>query len=399
MLGSYALPKTLLRVEVKGTDLDPAKAQTIMTALEEVTVADDDRIYCLDHLSSPTAKDDINIVRGAPVIAPPYGRNNQTSTNLLSFISSNSIDYTADIIRKLIRAAFIAISGKPDFTPIARSLKADTPDLKLLANITFDPFSTFDVVRANSQLRSLGYCVLLEIGDVDTVAVEGQRFCSNHRYLEERRARFAEAYANYQRASDLPSSTPGILYRPRIPFRVFVYAKDDPKGSTAWKLVQTAQLKLENISPVVSIGVNRAIFSARRTAFLFDRGVLVGWCVSKRSELLSAVEIPLEVVRSIVALPTQVLQVRIDEVTKSNELLRAQTDLIKLQRQYISYILDPKADKPTSTQKASTNPALPTPPAAVFDPAFVGDGAREAPATGFDQVCADPTSAQAANQK
>jgi hypothetical protein len=242
-------------------------------------------------------------------------------------------------------------------------------------------------------LRPLGFCILLEIGSLDTVSQDGRRFCSDYKFLRQRRARFDEAYAAYEQAVDLPARVPGILYRPRQPFRVFVYAKDDPKGLDSWRLVRTAHLKLENVSPVLSLGVERAIFSARRTAFLFDRGALVGWCVSKKSELLAAMEIPLEVVRSIVALPTAVLMVRVDQVTKNNELLGAERDLLKLQRQYIGFLLDSKATtSPLGTKNKDTNfgtkgPELPK------DFNFATDTARQADFAEFKEVCAQPPKA------
>jgi hypothetical protein len=239
--------------------------------------------------------------------------------------------------------------------------------------------------------------VLLEIGESDTVAREGTRFCGDHGYLRQRRASFDEAYANYERAIDLPTSVPGILYRPRQSYRAYIYVKDDPKGPDPWRLVQTVQLRLENISPVVSLGVERAIFSARRTAFLFDRGTLVGWCVSKKSELLAAMEIPLEVVRSIVALPTAILQVRIDEVTRSNDLAAAERDLISIQRQYISFLLNPNLttsplpnkQKDDLTAADTQKPSL----QALADSfGFQTESQRQAAAFGssFNSVCAAP---------
>ena len=391
-LGSYALSKTLLRIQVKGTDVDPNNARTALTALQEVSISDPNRVYCLDHLASPTAKDEISVVRGTPAFREETPRTAQTSTSLLTFVSSNTIDYTADIIRKVIRTIFIALSGDANFAPVARSLlPTDNPTI-VLADLTFDPFNIVDVVRINEALRPLGFCILLEIGSYDTVTRDGRRFCSDHKYLRQQRARFEEAYATYEQAIDLPARVPGILYRPRQPFRVFIYAKDDPGGLNNWRLVRTAHLKLENISPVLSLGVERAIFSARRTAFLFDRGALVGWCVSKRSELLAAMEIPLEVVRSIVALPSAVLMVRIDEVTKNNELLSAERDLIKVQRQYISFLLDPKATTSPIPSKSKDTTPLPTKaPSLPKDFNFKTDTERQAPEfQDFSEVCTQP---------
>jgi hypothetical protein len=155
-------------------------------------------------------------------------------------------------------------------------------------------------------------------------------------------------------------------------------------------------MKLENISPVISLGVERAIFAARRTALLFDRGTLVGWCVSKSSELLAAMDIPLEVVRSIVALPTAILQVRIDEVTRSNDLVAAERDLISLQRQYLAFLLNgnatssPLPDKKKVALKADQTKA----PAALTDFDFAADTKRQAASfDDFSQVCTPPKAA------
>jgi hypothetical protein len=391
MLGSYALPKTLLRIEVMGDVPDPAQAMTALTALEEISVTDANRVYCLDHLSSPSAKDDIKVIRGIPPQTNTPPRTVQTSTNLLTYLSSNTIDYTADILRKIVRAIFIGISGQSDFKPVARSLKlTSSPLIYKLANFTFDPFDTQDLLRTNRELRPLGFCVLLELGDVDTVAREGTRFCSNPGYLRQARARFDDAFAIYDQAADLPARVPGIVYRPRQQYRLYVYANDDPKGGSTWNLVQTMHVKMENISPVVSVGVDRAIFSARRTALVFDRGVLVNMCVSKRSELLAVAEIPLEVVRSIVALPAAIITVRIDEVTKSRELMGVERDLIRLQRQYIEYLADPNKTPPTygTGKDGSIFPAAPA--VAVFDPAFVDEATRQAKDDDFGQICAQP---------
>src|SRR6202035_5830097 len=98
------------------------------------------------------------------------------------------------------------------------------------------------------------------------------------------------------------------------------------------------------------VGVKRAVFATRRTALLFDRGTLVGMCVRKSSELLAATDIPLEIVRSIVALPSQILLVRIDQVTKDQTLADAENKLISLQQQYLAYLANPASAKPTDSQ-------------------------------------------------
>jgi hypothetical protein len=390
-LGSYTLPKTHIRIQVQGTTTNPKTAVTALTALEEVTVPDTERVYCLDHLASGFASDDIKVFRGDPPAAELSSRSVRTSTQLLSFVSSNSIDYTADIFRRIIRTIFIALSGKPDFTPVARSLApgiTDQDKLYPLADYTFDPFDLAETARVNRDLRPLGFCILLEPG------TEGAKFCNEPGRLVTAGAHFAQAYTAYQHAIDAPASVPGIVYRPRQPYRLFVYAKDDPQAPGSWRLVRTMKAMFENISPVISVGVQRAVFAARRTALLFDRGTLVGMCVSKTSELLAATEIPLEVVRSIVALPSQVLLVKIDDLQKTKELVAAETSLISLQQQYLAYLANPKNQKPNDQPgKVSDNSGYTGGPGdAQFTPPFVSDLAARSPDFGTDiaDICKAP---------
>ncbi|MGP0092753.1 MAG: hypothetical protein ACLPKB_22855 [Xanthobacteraceae bacterium] len=91
-------------------------------------------------------------------------------------------------------------------------------------------------------------------------------------------------------------------------------------------------MKLENLSPVVSVGLSRAIFAGRRAALIFNQGVLTTACVSKSSEVEGFVTIPLEISRSVVALPSQIMQVRINQVSKSNDLVSAEQALLKVQQ-------------------------------------------------------------------
>src|SRR5262249_6772478 len=148
---------------------------------------------------------------------------------------------------------------------------------------SFDPFDIDQLVRINSELRPLGFCVLLETNRFDPAWVNPVRYCNKPSLLAETQKMFVKAYAAYERAPDRATRVPGILYRPRLPYQLYIYTKDDPKGPGPWRLVRTKTLRMENISPVVSVGVDRAIFAKRRTALLFDRGTLVTMCVAKTS--------------------------------------------------------------------------------------------------------------------
>jgi hypothetical protein len=70
--------------------------------------------------------------------------------------------------------------------------------------------------------------------------------------------------------------------------------------------------------------------------FAFNQGVLTVACVSKASELLGAVDIPLAISRSLVELPGSILKVRIDQATKSAALIDAETQLLTIQKAQIA---------------------------------------------------------------
>lgn len=134
---------------------------------------------------------------------------------------------------------------------------------------------------------------------------------------------------------------PGIVYRPRVEFQLHIFMKDDPDGSDRWLLRKSMPLPFENISPVLSLAVDRAAFTRKQMAFVFGKGSLERMCLFKGSEMLAAVQIPLEVVKSIVRLPTEVFQLQYDEVTQSSQLAKAQNDLLLAQQKYLALLNSP----------------------------------------------------------
>jgi hypothetical protein len=72
----------------------------------------------------------------------------------------------------------------------------------------------------------------------------------------------------------------------------------------------------------------------------FDEGALIGMCTVKTSELLGAVQIPYEVVKSIVALPTEIFEFKIGNTSDNIELVQAESALLNAQRQYLDFLDD-----------------------------------------------------------
>jgi hypothetical protein len=63
-------------------------------------------------------------------------------------------------------------------------------------------------------------------------------------------------------------------------------------------------------------------------------------CLVKSSELQGAVAIPYEIVRSIIALPTAVFEVKIGNIGDNIELLNAERQVIAAQQEYLDFLAE-----------------------------------------------------------
>jgi hypothetical protein len=110
-------------------------------------------------------------------------------------------------------------------------------------------------------------------------------------------------------------------------------------------------MQFENASPVLSIGVDRTLFTLKQIALIFDKGSLQNVCIFKKSEAVEAIKIPLQVVQAIAALPTDILQIQYDNISKSSALTKAEYDLINSQKKVIAA----QNAAPNGTVAAPTN--------------------------------------------
>jgi hypothetical protein len=359
-LGSYSLPKTFLKVIVqRGADGTPQ-----LGSITEIRRAESSLTFCLDHLADPLADDEIRVIKSSGQVDPSYGATkvagqftdngagatpaqpatstlpNTYGSQLLQWVVSNTVDQSEYIAKVLIRTAFVALSGKPNFTPLQRSGSAG--ELPNLAVLEYDPFDLERSALINQRLRLLGFCLVLENFTFDTRRMTVDQYCNEPRLIQ---TAFTEAYTAYQSAP--PPRIGGIAYRPRVSYGLSIYQKANSRGH--WRLFKQQKVSLENISPVVSIGITRSIFAARRVALMFDMGVLKSMCLVKTSELQSAVQVPYEIAKSIIVLPTQVFEVKIGNVNDNISLLQAENGLIQAQQDYLDLLND-------QTKKTFTNP-------------------------------------------
>ncbi|MCZ4088720.1 hypothetical protein [Sinorhizobium psoraleae] len=213
----------------------------------------------------------------------------QDVTGLLSVVASKNIDQTGEIIRNLIRAIFIFVSGDFGFS---FNRLTGTSERVMMTEQTVDPFDLSAMAALNKSLREYGYCLTLGKYTFNTGRSSPESYCDRPDLSLSAAAAppFLRAAKDQQNlVGTLPD---GVFYRPRQPYQLFVYVRDDPGSGKAWELRMTKDVMLENLSPILALRVNRTIFAEYRTALAFDRGNLVDVCIAKGSEVLGGLQIP-----------------------------------------------------------------------------------------------------------
>ena len=375
-LGSYALPKAFLRVRIGQADaktlpeLVPNQADGKPFAIERRP--DPVLSFCLDHLASPLADERIEVVKW------PVKGDAKTKGSLLGAVLVNVTDQTAYIVRALIRALSIAVTGQEDFTS-ARAGEL-TPE-QIVADLEFDPFDQREAAVVNDRLSKLGYCVVLE-GHMFGQGADVDRYCDRPLTYGLVPTPVYRAYAAVE-AVRLEPRRPGLVYRPRHPYRVAIYRKKDPHGRGRWNLEQMSTAELENLSPVLSLGITRGMFAGKRVNFVFDAGTLVTACVAKTSEVEGFVSIPLEIARSIVKIPDAVFTVQIGRLEEEAKLARLERQLFLMQQA----LLDAEQGRGDTRPPGSVPAAKKTPALPVFtdfaDPVGLP---RQSPVRDFEQL-------------
>ena len=108
------------------------------------------------------------------------------------------------------------------------------------------------------------------------------------------------------------------------------------------KEIQRVYIPLPDRTRIGNIAVTRAAFVNKVTKLTFDNGVLTKFDINKPSESIAAIQIPIDIAKSIISIPGEILKLRLDYSTASKQVLDAQKnelqakqDLIDKQRELL----------------------------------------------------------------
>jgi hypothetical protein len=337
-LGSYSLAYSTIEIKISQdfkTDNTP-QGGAYLSALTPKRHPDPKHKYCLEFLEAALADDKVDVYYSGPRSTNSAGTAAANAKDLLQLIVSKNVDRTGEVIRKLLRLIFIVVSGDPDDS-FGRAASGTTQ--RTMTEQEFDPFDVTALMRLNESIREYGFCLTLGKFTYDVEAITPDQYCNNpgQALRDLGRSRHLEAAKNQHYLKEkLPT---GIFYRPRQSYPLFVFVRDDPAVGP-WKLRKVETVLLENISPIMVLGVNRTLFAKHRTAMAFDDGDLLDFCVAKGSSVEGFIQIPLDVIYGIVSLPSVTISAELALKGKQIGLFEAQKKVIEAQSAYLDFLAD-----------------------------------------------------------
>lgn len=303
-VGGYALPKALVGVQISVTD----EASTIEFPDTDRPIAPDEWIP-LSYHPMDASDDEVSV---------------EIENGYLKSVKATADDKTDEIITEIIK-----ILGLPGQT-------GGTTPGSLLATAGYrgyvDPLSLDDVARFNAAVSRFGLCV------------ESPQAISDA--------------ASRQLADVARGGAAGaVWYRPTVSAPVRVHS-GDCQGPVVKELALT--LPGRAVAPIL---ISRAAFVKSETEITFASGQLQKVTIKKPSSSQAVATFPYTILKGLVALPSQLIQLKIDTSGKEKALINAQKDEAVARTELLGKLVELKA-----AQAAGSNAPKPD-----------GDAAGDAP--------------------
>jgi len=249
--------------------------------------------------------------------------------------------------------------GQPDYCPdVPADFYTQGTDFKrtrakaFSAEYIFDPSDLAQVLRVNGELCKVGSRFLIAIempANHDGIQTnpESAFHCGSFRCSED--------HAH------------GIFYRRPIPYTIALrerqdefgqriarfpdpfcedYRKElDAKQRSVSSVKKSSQVLLPNMGPVATLSLETGFFVKTKYDVEFEDGMLTKLEVNRPSEVHAAVQIPLQIVRDIIAVPTDLIKLRLDYSTAETNLLNQQKSQLEAQEQLRKAIEDVRATR------------------------------------------------------
>lgn len=246
------------------------------------------------------------------------------SDGLLTHVTGAAQDQTREIAVGIARLASLLVTGAAQLSGESARMRADGAPEKeipprLVASYEFDPTDPTDLRRVRGELAKHGVTMTIEKQANCPIATSGDGCCTT-----------------------CDVSQPGIYYRLPLPYRLQLNPGGVERSVMMSSGVTTMQvigvegpidwtILVPNEAICKYVAVTRAAFVTKRTELAFDHGMLTRVSTDKPSELLGFVSIPVDVAKTIIGIPAELLKIRVDQKTQERSIVQNDADIRKAQ--------------------------------------------------------------------
>lgn len=236
------------------------------------------------------------------------------SKGLLETVNITTDDRTSDIIAKLAEApqTILGISvGQPKADGILIKIKEYSADFVIKAS------------AISSTATAVGWNIIVanELGKDDFLTISGDFDISS-----------SGAVITSQTVSQIingtaanpPTETNGILTRPIKNMQLSIQSK-----SSSLSKALPVNIVVADISKLITIPVNRTAFVKRTNKIVIADGIILSNEINNPSSIEGFVSIPINVAKSIVSIPGQLVTFKIDNTKRLNDLEKEKLNLEK----------------------------------------------------------------------
>lgn len=291
---SYYLPRALFPLTIEGD----AEGKVTVTPEELQYVPDPAEHFVASFDESAFASDDLKIA--------------VDSSGLLEAVNSTNEDQSVEITKKFLSL----VTELAKIAPAGRGVRSDSrTEIKPFAKrLVFDPLDPRDVNRARAQLGNDFRLRVTRLGAPPVDAAMRPQSA-----LDRRRAVPARC-------------TNSLCFRLVVPVAIELSTTD---ASGLSEIHAKYIVLLPDPTRVAGYDIVRGPCIKRVTDLTFSKGLLTSAHVQKPSEVLGCLDIPLEIVRTVLSLPGELLTFRVEQINADTSLLQAQQNNLAAQQKLL----------------------------------------------------------------
>ena len=250
-----------------------------------------------------------------------------TESGLLKTVSGTSTDKTGAILEdtaKAIIAGLKASVGLPGRAPSSTNLETPDPCVLVPAFATQAFTYEYTLNPSDSTERTTMNCTLQRLGSTFRISAKKVSDVASGAPKSGTASTTTAATVDVSAVGESASChcVKGLVYRRPVRWE-FSIEKVSEVGKPGVP-IRTTTILLPNEGPAMVASMETSPFIATSYDIAFQDGMLTKWDVDRPSELYAIIQIPLNVLKDLIALPTQLIQLKLDYSSKDADLLKAQ---------------------------------------------------------------------------